>query len=129
MPKKKILIVDDEIDLCETIKFNLEDAGYEVLTAYDGYSALGITRSEQPDLIVLDVMLPGKNGYEVSRFIKEDIEKGVYPKNIPIIILTARKLEDPRREEFVKTWSHADLHLYKPFEMEELIEIIGKILK
>ncbi len=128
--KKKILVVDDEEDIMETIKFRLEQEGFEVLTASDGYQALGAVRVYEPDLVILDVMLPNENGYRVSKFIKEDLKSGRFSKNILVVLLTARKLdEDKEREATFLNFSQADLMIYKPFDIDELIARIYSLLK
>ena len=129
MSNKKILIVDDEPDIVETIKFGLEQEGFDVLTAYDGHEALDKVGEQMPDLVVLDVMLPKENGYRVSRFIKEAIKVGKISKEIVILLLTARRLDnDPEREKFFMEFSSADQMMYKPFEMDELIKNINTLL-
>ena len=123
MENVRILLVDDEQDIVDTVKYSLELRGYAVDVAYDGPSALVKARRESYDVMILDVMLPGKNGYEVSRMLKEDMEK----KRIDpfgIILFTARRLTNQMREDFVSTWSKADACIYKPFEMEDLLEKI-----
>ena len=114
MPKKRILIVDDEPDLVETIQLALEIESYETLVAYDGYRGLDRARNERPDLIILDVMLPGMNGYKVCRLLKFD-EKY---KRIPVIMLTAEAQEKDRRtgEE-----TGADFYMTKPFSVDKLL--------
>lgn len=129
MLKKRVLVVDDESDVVETIKFSLEQEGLEVLTAYDGYKALDVVRVEEPDLLVLDVMLPKENGYRVSRFIKEDVKSGKLSKNIAVLLLTGRRLDnDSEREATFMDFSQADLMMYKPFDMDELIKNIHGLL-
>lgn len=123
MKQIKILLVDDEQDIVDTVKYSLELRGYSVDEAYDGPSALAKARRGDYDVMVLDVMLPGKNGYEVSRLLKEDMEKDVIDP-FGIILFTARKLDNEFREEFVSTWSRADACIYKPFDMEDLLEKI-----
>lgn len=123
MEQIKILLVDDEQDIVDTVKYSLELRGYTVDEAYDGPSALAKARRGDYDVMVLDVMLPGKNGYEVSRLLKEDMEKDVIDP-FGIILFTARKLDNEFREEFVSTWSRADACIYKPFDMEDLLEKI-----
>lgn len=86
MPKHRILVVDDETDIVELLKFNLEKEGYQVLTAVTGEAAINVARNKLPDLILLDLMLPGIDGMEVCRILKRDPETAV----IPIIMLTAR---------------------------------------
>jgi two-component system alkaline phosphatase synthesis response regulator PhoP len=124
---KKVLVVEDEQDIALTIKFALERVGYQVITAADGNEALDKARDELPDVMVLDVMLPERNGYNVSRALKEEIEQGLLPRDIKILILTARKLDSTRREEFVATWARADRYMYKPFQMRQLIEWVGEL--
>ena len=84
--KPFILVVDDEISIQELIKFNLEQAGYEVDVADDGIIALEKFEKRRPDLIVLDLMLPGKDGYDVCKAIRKK-------SNVPIIMVTAKETE------------------------------------
>ena len=129
MEQKTILVVDDDPDITETIRFNLEQEGYQVLTAGDGASALGTVRLSNPDLIVLDVMMPKENGYRVAKIIKEDQEAGRLTKKIPIILLTARNLkDDPEREKMFMGFSHADMVIYKPFKTKDLLKRIHDLL-
>ena len=121
MEQVKVLLVDDEQDIVDTVKYSLELRGYEVDAAYDGVSALAMARGGGYDMIILDVMLPGKNGYEVSRLLKEEMETGRID-TAGVLLFTARKLDNELREEFVATWSKADACIYKPFEMDDLIE-------
>ena len=126
MEKTKILLVDDEQDIVDTIRYSLELRGFEVDAAYDGISALAMARTGSFDIVILDVMLPGKNGYEVSRILKEEMDKeAVNPAGI--ILITARKLDSELREEFVATWSRADTCLYKPFEIADLLDKISSL--
>jgi len=117
MRSKKILIVDDEIDLVETIRFPLEMEGYQVETAYNGEEALNKARNGNPDLILLDLMLPKLDGYKVCRLLKFD-EKY---KHIPILMLTAKTQE---KDRILGKETGADEYITKPFEMTELIEKI-----
>jgi DNA-binding response OmpR family regulator len=123
----RILLVDDEHDIVETVKYSLEMRGFEVDVAYDGNTALTMARSGGYALMVLDVMLPGKNGYEVSRQLKDEIARGEVPP-LKILLITARKLDNAVREDFVSTWSHADACLYKPFDLEGLLERLTGLL-
>jgi two-component system alkaline phosphatase synthesis response regulator PhoP len=128
--KKKILLVDDEPDIVETVEYVLQREGYEVLTATDGYAALGVARVHKPDLLLLDVMLPGENGYRVSRAVRDDEELGVYPRRVPIVLVTARDLSlDPEREKMFMEFSRADLVIYKPFDLDEMLNLIQRLLK
>lgn len=125
----RILVVDDEADLVETIRFRLEQEGHQVLTAVDGLQGLATARSEQPDLIVLDVMMPGENGYRVAHQLREDEAAGRIQRRPRIILLTARDLRsEPEREQTFMEFSQADLMLYKPFDLEELTQRIRELL-
>jgi DNA-binding response OmpR family regulator len=123
MNRYRILIVEDDEDIVDTVKYSLELKGFMVDTAYDGLHALRKARRSEYDLMLLDIMLPGKNGYEVSRILKEEMEQGkIHP--FKIIVLTARKVDSPEREDFLSTWSKADEYIYKPFEMDDLVDRI-----
>lgn len=118
----KILIVDDERDLVETLAFRLETAGYKVACAYDGQEGLKKAKEEKPDLILLDVMMPKMDGYQVCRMLKFDQNF----KNIPIIMLTARgQMQDKNIGKDVG----ADEYVTKPFESADLLERIKKLIK
>jgi DNA-binding response OmpR family regulator len=121
MDKKKVLIVDDELDIVDSIKFTLELEGIECIVAHDGEDALAKAKSELPDLVLLDVMLPKINGYKVSRLLKFDEAF----KKIPVIMLTARAQEKDRQ---VGNKTGADEYLTKPFEMSELITLVKKYI-
>lgn len=122
MEKKRILIVDDEKDLVETIIFQLEGGGYEVLAAYDGQEGLDKAKSEKPDLIILDLMLPKMDGYKVCGLLKADARY----KKIPIIIFTARAQES---DEKLGYECGANAYITKPFESEVLLAKIKELLK
>ncbi len=128
MKGTKILIVEDDMDIVETLKYSLELRGFNVDVAYDGLHALRKARKSECDLMLLDIMLPGKNGYEVSRILKEEMEQEKL-KPFKIIVITARKVDTPEREDFLSTWSKADEYIYKPFEIDDLIARIVKHLK
>jgi DNA-binding response OmpR family regulator len=124
MDRYRILIVEDDEDIVETVKYALELRGFEVDVAYDGLHALRKARKNEYDLMLLDIMLPGKNGYEVSRMLKQDMDDGkINP--FKILVLTARKVDTPEREDFLATWSNADEYMYKPFELDDLINRIN----
>ena len=130
MNKSKILVVDDDPDILETIRFSLEAEGYDVTTAVDGEEGLNRAKQVKPELIILDVMMPKINGYRVSQMIKGDGESGNSSKRPAIILLTARNLkEDPDREKMFMNFSQANLMMYKPFEMDDLLERIRGLLK
>jgi len=118
--KKKILVVDDEPDIVSMLKMRLEASGYEVITAGDGNTAYGKAKSDAPDLIILDLMLPGMDGYQVCRLLKFD-EKY---RRIPIIMLTAKGQKED------KEWGEkvgADFYMAKPFEAKELLSKIKEL--
>ncbi len=116
---EKILVVDDEIALQETVAYNLRKQGYEVLIAADGPSALDFARKESPDLIILDLMLPGMDGLEVCRLLRKEM-------NTPVIMLTAR---DDEIDRVVGLEVGADDYLTKPFSMRELLARVKAMLR
>lgn len=120
--KKKILLVDDEKDLVRAVSFRLEDAGYDVVVAWDGQEALEKAKSEVPDLIILDLMLPKMNGYKVCGLLKADSR---YNK-IPILMFTARAQEADRK---MSEEVGADAYVTKPFEPEILFAKIEELLE
>ena len=123
---KRILVVDDEADVVETIKFCLEQEGFEVLTAYDGEKAMDIVCNDEPDLVLLDVMLPKENVYRVSRFIKESQKKGILSKDIFVLLLTARKLDhDPERERKPVKGDHHLIRIFLEYCRAENEEVVG----
>jgi len=128
MQLKSILIVDDEPDILATLQFRVEQEGFDVRVARDGVTALEQVRESPPHLIILDVMLPGENGYRISKLIRDDEHAGKLP-HIPIILLTARDLSsDPEREKMFLEFSAAELMLYKPFDMTELLGHVRRLL-
>jgi DNA-binding response OmpR family regulator len=114
-----ILIVEDDLTLLDTLEYNLSNAGYTVLTASDGLTALETARAEQPDLIVLDVLLPGMDGFEVCRILRREM-------TVPILMLTARTDEVDR---VVGLEMGADDYLTKPFSMRELLARVKALLR
>ena len=127
MKSLRVLLVDDEQDIVDTIKYSLELRGYLVDVAYDGMTAIDRARKGKYALMILDVMLPGKNGYEVSRQLKEEMQAGNLDP-FKILLITARKLDNELREDFVSTWSKADACLYKPFDLEGLLDEMSRLL-
>jgi len=121
MDKKRVLIVDDEPDIVETIKFSLELEGIECLEAYDGEEALSKAKKEHPDLILLDIMLPKMNGYKVARLLKFDETF----KNTPIIMLTAKTQE---KDISLGNETGANEYVKKPFDMDMLVVMVTKYL-
>ena len=121
MPKK-ILAVDDERHIVRLVEVNLQRAGYEVVTAYDGREALEKVKAENPDLVVLDVMMPYMDGFEVLKNLKADPATA----EIPVIMLTA-KAQDA---DVFRGWqSGVDCYLTKPFNPMELISFVKRIFK
>jgi len=117
--KIKILVVDDDYNICELIRLYLEKEGYEVILAYDGKKAMDVFKSETPSLVVLDIMLPGMDGWQVCREIRRI-------SNIPIIMLSAKG------ETFDKVLGlelGADDYIVKPFESKELVARIKAVLR
>lgn len=118
MPEK-ILVVEDEQTLLETLAYNLRRQGYEVELASDGPSALTQARSTQPDLILLDIMLPGLDGFEVCRILRQEM-------TTPVLMLTAR---DDEIDRVVGLEVGADDYLTKPFSMRELLARVKALLR
>jgi len=123
----RVMVVDDEPDIVETLEYSLELRGYEVATAFDGLDALERAKQAPPDVLLLDVMLPGCNGYEVSRLLKEWMESTPGGARFPILLLTARRVNSPEREKFIATWSRADACIYKPFELDTVLAKIEEL--
>jgi len=122
MANKKILAVDDERHIVRLVQVNLERQGYEVVTAFDGKEALEKVESENPDLIVLDVMMPYMDGFEVL----QNLKKNQNTRDIPVIMLTA-KAQDA---DVFRVWqSGVDCYLTKPFNPMELIAFVRRIFK
>ena len=109
---KRVLVVDDESNIVDILKFNLEREGYEVICAYDGGEALEKARNEAPDLILLDVMLPVMDGFSVLGEIRKN------DKLTPVIMLTAREEE---RDKVLGLEIGADDYIVKPFSVRELM--------
>lgn len=118
---KKILVVDDEPDVNSLLVLLLQTQGYNVISAADGQEALEKARGQNPDLILLDVMLPKMDGYKVARMLKFDENYS----HIPIIMLTA-KVQDKDKQTGLETG--ADMYITKPFEPSDIIEKIKQSL-
>lgn len=117
--ESKILVVEDDNTLLEMLEYNLARQGYQVVTAKDGRAALTFARQEKPDLIVLDVMLPGIDGFEVCRILRKEF-------SFPILMLTARTEEV---DKIVGLEMGADDYLTKPFSMRELMARVKALLR
>ena len=122
MEGQKILVVDDEENIVELIKFNLEKEGYEVLVAYDGQDALNKIREREVNLLVLDLMLPKMGGLDVCKEIRNDEELN----ELPIIMLTAKEKEVDR---ILGLELGADDYVTKPFSPRELVARVKAILR
>lgn len=116
---EKILVVEDELTLLETLAYNLRHQGYDVDTASDGHTALKVARDNHPDLILLDIMLPGMDGFEVCRILRQEM-------NTPVLMLTAR---DDEIDRVVGLEVGADDYLTKPFSMRELLARVKALLR
>lgn len=120
MQPLKILVCDDERNIVRMIQVNLEKQGYQVVTAYDGKEGLEKVRSEKPDLLVLDVMMPYMDGFEVLKALRREPAT----ESLPVIMLTA-KAQD--KDVFEGYHYGADMYLTKPFSPRELISFIKRI--
>lgn len=120
--KNRILAVDDEEDIVELVRYNLEREGYETLSAFSGKEALEIISKKRPDLIILDLMLPDVDGLEITRRLKRDDDL----KNIPIVMLTAKGEE---ADVVVGLELGADDYIVKPFSPRILLARIRSVLR
>lgn len=119
---KKILIVDDEPELAEMVKTRLEANNYEVITAADGQEGLDKAKKENPDLIILDILLPRMDGYKVCGLLKTDIKHN----KIPVVMLTVKSQESDKK---LGKEVGAEAYIVKPFEAQALLEEIRKLLE
>jgi DNA-binding response OmpR family regulator len=117
------MLVDDEPELLDLVAMRLESFGYDVITAIDGENALKIMENKIPDLVLLDVMMPGRNGYEICHEIKADPRTA----HVPVILFTAK----PEQKEKLKSnygFMAADGYILKPFEPEDLLIKIKRLI-
>jgi two-component system alkaline phosphatase synthesis response regulator PhoP len=119
--KGKILVVDDEVNITQILEFSIGAEGYEVIAAQNGEEAIDKARREQPDLIILDIMMPIIDGYEACRILKAN----PLTKNIPVILLTAKGRDIDRRLGYEVG---ATDYIIKPFSPNKLIDRIHKLL-
>ncbi|MBM3118482.1 MAG: response regulator transcription factor [Chloroflexi bacterium] len=119
MAGKRVLVVDDDVKTVELVKLYLNRDGYKVLAAYDGVEALRLARESRPDLIVLDLMLPGIGGLEVCRTLRSE-------SNVPIIMLTARTTDE---DKLAGLGLGADDYVTKPFSPRELAARVRAVLR
>lgn len=115
----KVLVVEDELILRQTLAYNLQKQGYEVLQAEDGYMAVELARQERPAAVILDVMLPGLDGFEVCRVLRREM-------NAAILMLTAR---DDEVDKVVGLEVGADDYMTKPFSLRELLARVKALLR
>jgi two-component system, OmpR family, alkaline phosphatase synthesis response regulator PhoP len=119
--KKKILIVDDQEDIVKLLEMRLSTSGYDFISAEDGEAGLKLARSEKPDLIIMDIMMPKMDGYKVCGLLKNDARFA----HIPVILFTAKALDEDRRiGEEVK----ADAFIVKPYNAQILIEKVKELI-
>ncbi|MCO5761943.1 MAG: response regulator [Chromatiaceae bacterium] len=117
----KILVVDDEPNIVLSLEFLMKQAGFQVRTASDGEAALAAVAAEQPDLVLLDVMMPRKNGYEVCQAIRANPDW----QKVRIIMLTAKGREVEREKGLALG---ADDYITKPFSTQEVVERVRELL-
>lgn len=122
MANEKILVVDDEEHILELISFNLTNNGYKVIKANNGIDAVKLAIEEKPKLILLDLMIPGKDGYDVCREVRSNSEI----RNIPIIMLTAKSEE---LDKILGLELGADDYITKPFSVRELLARVKAVLR
>ncbi len=121
MEKKRILVVDDDRGNVKLIEQMLEKNGFDVLSAYDGFDGLNLARQALPDLIILDILMPKIDGFNVCRMLKFD-EKY---KSIPIIMLTMKAQPE---DKVIGSEVSADFYMIKPVNREELLSEVDKLL-
>ena len=121
MPKKILLIIDDEEDLTSMLSFRLQNTGFVTITANNGDKGMELAKENKPDLILLDLMMPGVDGFEVSKNLKRDVST----KHIPIVVFSA--LGNKNTKETVEKLGAAGF-IEKPFEPDLLINKINKVL-
>ncbi len=120
MAKRKILVVDDEEDFAKAVKIRLKANGYDVVLAYDSIQAIMMADQEKPDLIILDILIPGEDGFSIS----ERLKQAEATRPIPIIFLTGVPGGEGRAYR-----SGASGYIMKPYQPEELLEAIHKVLE
>ncbi len=121
--RKKIMVVDDESDLRQLVGWFFKGKDYEVIEAEDGAQALKLVKEKKPDLILLDIMMPGMDGWEVSRRIKEDESL----RDVPISMLSV--LSAPEEVNKSLEYSHADVHISKPIDFYTLNKAVKRLIE
>ncbi len=120
MAKKKVLVVDDEEDFAKALKIRLKANGYDVILAHDSIQAIMAANQEKPDLIILDILIPGEDGFSISERLKQVKET----RSIPILFLTG--VPGGQRRAYQ---SGASGYMMKPYEPEALLETVSKVLE
>lgn len=115
---RRVLVADDDDDIVELLRINLEAHGYEVAAVHDGQAALDAVRSDRPDLLVLDWMMPGKDGMQTLTELKADESL----KDLPVVMITAKTTDNDVWEGWQ---AGADFYITKPFDLDELMRFIG----
>jgi len=121
MKKGKVLVVDDEVNITQILEFSIGAEGFEVISAQNGEEAIEKARREQPDLIILDIMMPKIDGYEACRILKAN----PLTKNIPVVLLTAKGRDIDKR---LGMEVGATDYIVKPFSPNKLVERIHQLL-
>ncbi len=121
MKKGKVLVVDDEVNITQILEFSIGAEGFDVITAQNGEEAIEKARREQPDLIILDIMMPKIDGYEACRILKAN----PLTKNIPVVLLTAKGRDIDKR---LGMEVGATDYFVKPFSPNRLVERINQLL-
>ena len=121
MSKGKVLVVDDEVNITQILEFSIGAEGYEVITAANGEEAIDKARREQPDLIILDIMMPKIDGYEACRILKAN----PLTKGIPVVLLTAKGRDIDKRLGYEVG---ATDYIVKPFSPNKLVDRIHQLL-
>ncbi|MDY6950946.1 MAG: response regulator [Thermodesulfobacteriota bacterium] len=124
---KRVLLVDDDVDFCEATALLLESKAYEVILAHDGKQGLEKARVEKPDLVILDVMMPEMNGYDVCVVLKADPEL----KQIPVVLLTAvdQAIFRTGYSQHMGLMTEAEDYIAKPVESEELVKRVEALFR
>ncbi len=122
MAKGRIVYVDDDLELTRIVESALMDEGYEVVVAHDGEEGLGTILTEQPDMVILDVMMPQLNGWEIAKYMRE---REVW-NDTPIMMLTGI---GAALNEMTAPLYGANGHLDKPFDIEDLVEMVSQLLE
>ena len=122
MATTSVLIVDDEPHIVEALRFLVEQKGYQTYAAYNGTDGLALAKRHRPSVVILDVMMPGMDGYEVASAIREVSDLA----NTTIIFLSAKGSENDKVQGYI---SGGEIYLTKPFDNEEVINVISEVFE